>query len=189
MYVGELTRDQYRALPLGVRLRLAASDLLGWRYKTGSDVRFPAARNGLAVPSSMIDPDGPGIDCSSLTAYLLMTAYPEAPWNGDRYGELQIFDAAEPWSPIDAVEQAGVGSRVSAPVAGTWHLTQTWKSLNPLSGGHARLAYASPTDADQLLVLESSSRSNGIGPRFSRTRWSDLLAKYQEARAAALGPG
>jgi len=182
-YCAGLDVDSYRALPLGVRVRLAAVDCLGWRYSRNN--AFPRARKGLP---DLVDPFGHGIDCSSFTAYVLLTAFPLGRWDAERYGELQIFNASEPWSPIDAVERAGVGSRVSAPVAGLWHLTQAWKSLAPLAGGHARLSYSQPDGG--LLVLESTTKRDGVGPTWSATTWDALAARYPAGvRAAALGPG
>ncbi len=186
-FIGSLSQQEFRALPLDARIRIAAADVLGWRYVTGNGVRFPTDREGL--PSSLVDPAGGGIDCSSFTAYVLTTVFPDGKWDRDRYAELQIMDAAQPWSPIDAIERAYVGSRVDAPVGGAWHLTQTWKSLSPLSGGHARLSYAMPGDPNQLLVLESTNANNKVGPRWSRTTWSKLAAYGGGAKAAALGAG
>lgn len=97
------------------------------------------------------------------------------------------MDASRPWSPIAAVEAAKAGSRVAAPIGGAWHLTQAWKSLTPLSGGHARLSYADPSDPYNLLVLESSSKLNLVGPTWTRTTWATLQKQYPAGvRAIAL---
>lgn len=184
MYLGTLSAHDYRALPLDARIRLAASELLGKRYSR--DVGFPVKRG--SIPSSLVRPGG--IDCSSLVAYILMTVYPSefTLWTGEHYAGLQIMDAARPWSPIEAVERAGVGSRVPRPVGGSWHVTQRWKSLSPLSGGHARLCYAHEDDPDLLDVLEATTRDGGIGATWSTARWSALTTGAQ-ALAAALGEG
>lgn len=192
MWCAGLPQDEFRALPLEVRLRLAANDCLGWRYGTGNKVRFPAARPML--PERLVDPDGGCIDCSSFTAYVLATAYPGGHWSRARYAELQIFDAQRPWSPISAVEYAGVGSRIDGPAKGVWALCQSWvdastRDGDSLSGGHARIVFCSNRDPDHLAVLESTSRSS-TGPRWSKVRFSELQIRYPGGvRLAALGPG
>lgn len=198
MLAADLDPKLFSTLPLDFRIRLAAVDYLGGRYSR--TVRFPAPRPGL--PVSLVEPRATnlGVDCCSFGAYVLITAMPRARWDAARYRELQIMDAAHPWSPIEAVERAGAGSRVDHPVAGCWHVTQKWDDPHPeevdgdgLSGGHFRLSRATEADPDLLLVLESTSRRGGIGPTWSWARWSDLAAsargKGGDCRAAALGNG
>ena len=191
MWCAGYTAEEFWALSLEARLRLAASDCLGWRYGTGSKVRFPYARPML--PASRVDRNGGAIDCSSFTAYCLATAYPFARWTQQRYAELQIMEAENPWSPISAVERAGVGGRISQPVKGVIALSQAWvdastKDGDSVSGGHARIVWC--LDDDTLLVLESSSRG-GIGPRWTfGVTFSELERRYPDGvRLAALGPG
>lgn len=187
-YIGALSEDEYRAMPQDARIRLAAADLIGWRYVTGSGVHYPYYRPHL--PATLVDFEGRGIDCSSFTSYILFTAYPDGAWTDQSYQDLQIMDPNRPWSPIEAVENAGVGSRVDAPTGGLWHLTQAWKSVSPLTSGHARMIYADPDDPDSLLVLESSNRFNLVGAVWTKSTWTDLCAMYPAGiRAAALGPG
>lgn len=168
----------FAALPLEARIRLAASDYLGWRY--GSPNSFPNPRPGL--PTGLVVPGRTSgvIDCSSFGSYVLITATPAGRWDAARYGELQIFDAKAPWSPLDAVERAGVGVKVAEPVVGGWHVCQAWvddrlDDGDPLDQGHFRLVRA--MTADSLLVLESTSRE-GIGPRWSLVTLVELRKRY-----------
>lgn len=176
-------------LPLDVRVRLAVADLVGYRY--GRQVTYPASRPGL--PSELVQSGPALIDCSSATAYVLLTAC-RGRWTFERYDELQIVDARRPWSPIEALELAGAGSRTDGPVPGTWSLCQAWgdDSLEDGDGvedGHSRLVHVDP-DGDGLLVFESTSRDSGIGPRWSRTTHTELVRRYAAGvRYAALGAG
>lgn len=186
VYCGGLELAAFRLLPLGVRIRLAACDLLGWRYSRTN--AFPAARPGM--PASLARPGAPnlGIDCSSQSSYLVITATPDGRWDAARYADLQIQDASRPWSPLDAVETAKVGAKVARPVPGRWHVSQTWvdgdgNDGTPLRGGHARVAYCEPSDPDLLFVFESSTRTHpldgaALGPTWSTPRVSSLVAKY-----------
>lgn len=179
----------FRALSLEVRIRLAVADLVGYRY--GRDVEYPAQRPGL--PAQLVGIGTRRIDCSSATAYVLATAYPGGAWTRGRYRELQIMDPSRLWSPLDAVELAGIGSRVPGPVPGTWALCQAWGDARLDDGdgvedGHSRLVQVGP-DGDALLVFESTSRG-GIGPRWSTTSYAELVARYPGGvRLAALGAG
>lgn len=191
-----ITPAEYRDLPIGVRVLLAIQALVGWRY--GRSVSFPALRPGL--PATLVERNAVNarIDCSSAVGYVVITATPKGRWNRARYDDLQIMDADRPFSPIEACEAAGVGSRVDAPVAGLWHGLQTWRDSSTddgdgLEGGHLVLAYATPDDPDLLRVFESTTRGpgDGWGPTWSWRRWSDLVARYPDGnvRAVALGPG
>lgn len=189
-YCGGLTEEEFFALPLEARLRIAASDLMGWRYSRNNSV--PHSREGIpdVVP---VDPDGlGGIDCCTMTSYLLMTCL-RGNWAGI-WALLQVVDAAEPWSPIRGVEQAGVGSRISGPVEGVIALSQAWKDATTLDGdgldsGHARLVKFLRIDGEWWCrVWESTSRYNNRGPTISLVKWQDLLDRYQtDEKAMALG--
>jgi hypothetical protein len=169
-----------RTLPLETRIRIAASYTLGFRYGTGASVRFPSPYPGVTVK---ISPHSSQIDCSSFTAWILSVVYPDAPWDKTTYGDMQIFDAARPWSPIEAVERAGVGSRTASRVPGAWALCQAWKDArtddgDSLGGGHARIIRFDE-EGDGVLVLDSSTRSSR-GPGWSRITWDKLQALYRE---------
>lgn len=187
--------DQLRPLPLLVRLRVLIADLLGWRYPSRSAaVRFPAAFGPIAGHSSLVDPIGQEIDCSSMTTYLVMRLYPDTPWSMDDYMDMQVFAdrlPARPWSPIEAVERRGVGSRVARPEAvapGTLCLVQMWRSLPPARpSGHAYLAEV--LEGGWVRVWESTSRDR-IGPRYRSATWDQLRQEGPAGMVvAALGPG
>jgi len=190
-----LSVDDFVKLPVWTRICLAASDLLGWHYRDENGNRFPLPAPSL--PPQLVKTGLPeqGIDCSSFTAYCLTSGFPRAAWTPATYADLQIFDAARPWSPIEAVVAARVGSAVvelaSAP-EGSVLLTQAWSSLSPLSGGHARLCRKHASGV--LEVLEASSRTEkggtlGIGPTRTWTTVIDLQRKYKAGVRGAVLSG
>ena len=191
MWCARLTQEEFRELPLSVRMHCAMSDLVGWRYGTGADVRFPKARPML--PKHLVSQKQKLIDCSSGTAYVLATAIPHGYWDEDRYRELQIMEATKPWSPVDAVEKAGVGSRIDKPIPGMWALSQAWVDDTTvdgdgLSGGHARLVKF--LTEDLMFVFESTTREGRIGPRTTTSSHKDLVKRYPAGvRYVALGEG
>jgi len=170
-----------RSWPLETRIRIAASYTLGFRYGTGASVRFPSPIPGVDVTLS---PYSSQIDCSSFTAWILSVVYPDAAWDKKTYQDMQIFDAARPWSPLEAAQRAGVATEISQePVPGRWALCQAWKDArtddgDSLGGGHARLIRFDD-EGDGVLVLDSSTRSSR-GPGWSRITWDKLKALYRE---------
>lgn len=181
-----LSREAWRALPLDVRIHLAAAPYLGWRY----DLTRPRlAYCSPSVPESLVG--GKRVtNCSTLTSSVLTASFPTNPWTLREYGDLQVFADRlldNPDSPIQAVERVGVGSRVSDFVEGLWHLVQGLRSKEPYRG-HAILVRAFADG--NLRVLEASSREGGIGPRW---RWTDRAGLDVDFPAdmfiAALGPG
>ncbi len=190
-----MTVGEFWKLPLRARLQLAASDVLGWSYGTGSATRLPARRKGL--PSRLVVSEGAAapskrIDCSTLTSYLLATAFPHGAWTPEVYADLQIFDGERPWSPIEAVEKAGVGSRVLRLREGMICLSQAWvdastRDGDSVSGGHARIVEVLPRD--EFRVWESTSRG-GVGPRVAIVSRATLEDRFLAGvRYAALGHG
>ena len=170
---------EFDASSLSARIHIVASELLGFRYgKPG----FPRAPGGLAVSAAVSD--SKTIDCSSLTTYVLIEAFPHAPWSIKHYKDLQVFDAARPMSPIDAAINVGIGQRAPVPWSGQWHLMQTWRGLSPLEGGHARLVWARN---DTLHVLESTNADSKVGPRWSTMSWVAIQSKYEAVGLAVLG--
>ena len=69
-------------------------------------------------------------------------AMPGGNWTRAVHADLMIMDAKRPWSPIDAVEAAEVGGRVTEPIPGRVHLVQWWLDPVALKGGHTALIYA-----------------------------------------------
>lgn len=189
MWCSYLDIEQFTQLAVTERMLLAFAECSSWLYaSTDGAVRFPRYRDHL--PSSRCLTDNPTAcqsthktNCSSLTSYLLFTVYPND-WTAQDYKDLQIMDAARPWSPIDCVAAKPFGEQVSKPVPGHWHLCQKWKSLSPLSGGHARLVRCLD-DGDTLLAIEATNRG-GLGVTTSVLTWSDLVSANQEARLAVL---
>jgi len=123
-----LDEDEWCALPLGVRLRLAASCYLGWGY--ARDYPHVAYRSP-GVPESLISAVDRATNCSTLTASLLTACYPRAGWDLDDYGDLQVYAdrlPARPDAPCQAAERRGASSRTTGYLVGRWHLVQGWRS-------------------------------------------------------------
>ena len=64
---------------------------------------WPKGVRGPAVATLAADK---AIDCSTLTASVVMRAYPDAPWDQWSYQAMQVMDADEIDSPIEAVVRA-----------------------------------------------------------------------------------
>lgn len=168
-----LSRAAFEALPLEVRIRVAASELLGYGYGGPAVPRRPSWwPRGVGAPEATTEQDE-RIDCSTLTAWVLAEVYPSARWTVAAYQDLQIQDAARPWSPVEAVERLGLGQQVAAPTPFRWHLVQSWRSLSPLQGGHARLVYV---DRDVVHVLESTTRDDDGDGQRDGVRWVRLAS-------------
>jgi hypothetical protein len=162
-----------------------------WKYpssaKVGRRVAYPWPK-GVRGPAVADSPAERQIDCSTLTASLLMRAYPDAPWVQTDYAGLQIMDATEPDSPITVAVQAigagrvdfGVGLGGLAPES--WFLCQGWRRLpgDPAgASGHAVILY---NRGNGLLdVLESTSRESFRGPRWRMTTAYKLREEFPAA--------
>ena len=191
-YAGMLAVDDYAQRPLTERILFAAVSFLGWRYSGASNrgqVRLPMRRTpGMErLPDTLFDPEGflnHGIDCSSLTSFVLLTVFCRTHWTPADYEGLQVQDRARPWSPIESVERVGVGRRIKTLRPGRWYLTQAFRQISPdLSGGHARLCRC--IDGDRLAVLESTSARNDVGPTWAYPTWSELERRYPAGVQAA----
>lgn len=189
-WCGSLEKYQYEQLMRpSERLLTAFSEMAAWGYAySDADVRFPAYRP--CLPSSKCLSDNPTscvsshkTNCSSMTSYLLFTVYPDQ-WTSQDYKDLQIMDAARPWSPIECVASKSFGEEVVQPVPLEWHLSQKWKSLDPLSGGHARLVRCLD-DGNTLFVLEATNRNN-LGVTTSVITWDELVEGNAGCRLALL---
>lgn len=167
--------------PLRERIHAAAKPYLAgtWRYGRTPRVEWPWPR-GIRGPAMAGAPIDREIDCSTLTASVLMRCYPDAPWTPQDYADLQVFDARRLDSPIAAVVRAGVGVAAEHPTAETWTLVQAWRSVQPPSG-HAFLVYdRGDLRSGTVDVLESTSRGL-LGPRWRTTTWAALRAAYPAA--------
>lgn len=159
----------WRSLPLDIRLRLAASCHLGYRYGSG---RFPYG--GGCIPGNLVRGERT-TNCSTFAAALLCAAYPDAPWAAADYRDLQIYDAARPLSPLDAVERVGAGTRTQAPMLARWHLVQGWRASG---SGHAFLAL---TTGDRTLQVLQASSVGKAGPTLTTTTVDAVIGQYPRA--------
>lgn len=90
-------------------------------------------------------------DCVRLTFAILYDVYGSTVTA--RRGDLMVYDAKRPWSPISGAVGAGIGTEVAEPKPGRWHLCQGWRNLNADgsvpsghgSNGHAWLWYQPET--------------------------------------------
>jgi hypothetical protein len=150
--------------------------MLGWSYSFASP-RVAYASPG--IPSSLVG--GARVtNCSTLTASLLTSVFADRPWTSREYGDLQVFADRlpdTPDSPIRAALRMGIAERTEQFLAKRWHLVQGWRSLGSRPLGHAFLVLAGDEPED-LLVLEASSRENGIGPRYKQSTATALAEEY-----------
>jgi hypothetical protein len=156
-----LDKATWVALPLGLRIRLAAYPFLGWAYRYAA----PATPYTTALTSGLALEGDRTTNCSTLTTTILGAVYPDAAWTSREYGDLQVFAdrlPSYPDSPIRAVQRMGVGSPVDDFDASGWYLCQGWWSLGAKPSGHAVLIEARP---DGIWVLQASS---GIGPTWGK---------------------
>jgi hypothetical protein len=188
--ISGLDADYWEKHALDIRIRLAAAGYLGgdWNYsltkpKVLYDMPDEMRANSLEISElELKDGDNRVTNCSTMTASILTSVYPSAPWSVQDYGDLQVFGdrlPAHPDSPIRAVERVGVGQRVGLLMPGRWHLVQGWRRFDPNKpsySGHAFLVLADDNgDVDQ--VLEATSIDN-IGPRYKRTTLEGLRKQY-----------
>lgn len=199
-----MTDETFRSLPLEARVRLLLSELTGWEHPQVAGGRSRVPRDptliGHVIPEGAIDSRAFRIDCSTMTAFLVLGAFLDAAWDEDSYGDLVIFNDRipdRPYSPIEAIERAGVGSRVRSVVgvADSMRLAgrespvillgQFWRSKWE---GHAMLV-AVHSDAT-LHLVESTTRGDG-GPIIHGPHALDYIERrFPEGYAlAALGEG
>lgn len=158
------------------KLIRSSAQFLGWSYaSTTGDNRFPVIREPLPSGLLLKAGDDPRIDCSTFIAALVVYAFPDVEFDDQYYADAQIFDAARPWSPVEAWARHGIGTRTDGPVDG-WAIYQSWRSLDPLRSGH-QWAY----HGGLKLRLHSSSSRGGIGPTMDRGVTWDSLSEYYRA--------
>lgn len=184
--ISGLDADYWEKHALDIRIRLTAAGYLGgdWNYSLSKpkvlyDMPDAMRMNSLEISELELKyGDNRITNCSTMTASVLTSVFPSAPWNVQDYGDLQVFAdrlPASPDSPIRAVERVGVGHHVLSLVPGRWHLVQGWRSLSPPSG-HAFLVLSDESgDIDQ--ILEATSIDN-IGPRYKKTNLDSLKKQY-----------
>ena len=96
-----------------------------WRYAAGWIYKRNAPNTRLKETN-----------CCIFTEMVMQRVFPNGLWSEQTHRDLMILDASRVWSPIDAVEAAGIGRRVDEPVASEWHLVQAWADAAGLKGGH-----------------------------------------------------
>jgi hypothetical protein len=192
--IAGLTREEWVRHSLDVRIRIAAGPYLdSWDY----DIRKGKVIYDLpdAMRADKVEwaaGDERVTNCSTLTASLLTSCFPDAPWTLREYGDLQVFGdrlPENPDAPIQAVIRMGIGTN-SGSVPNRWHLVQGWRTFipeTPKYSGHAFLVL-SDKQGDGILLLEATSRRN-IGPRYRRTTWTELGREYTQGLHVAVLEG
>ena len=158
---------------LTAKIQAQASLFLGWRYaRSGEQQEVPYYVQGF--PSSLLGTDARRVDCSTFTAWLLMSVYPQLQ-DRKAYEALQIWDAAKPFSNCDLLMARRVAGEAETPAKGCWYLVQTWEGEAGASQGHSRLAYCDGSDL--ALCLESTISQRADGPQYREILWQDLLTR------------
>lgn len=166
-----LTRSDWLALPLAVRLYQCAALYVGWGYAR-THPRTPFGAPG--IPSSLVTDAKSITNCSTLTASIVMAMRPDRPWSQDEWADLQVWDASRLASPIEAVERMDVGDVVRYPSrAGGVYLMQGWRNGR---SGHAFLGHAA--DDGRVAVLDSGL---DVGPRWRWLTPVQLAGMYPHA--------
>lgn len=164
-------------------IRHAASFYLGSLY---DGQRPRVAHASQWIPAQLVSNDpAPGTSCSPFAGAVVIDAFPMARWSSQSWADLQIMDAARPWSPIAAVVAAGIGSEVGRPMSGRWHYCQGWSGLDngrivATSGGHSWLCYGDD------LILQASSAAGRV--TWTRREWTQSLGRYGSGVRVAVLP-
>lgn len=115
-------------------------------------------------------------DCVRLTFAILYDVYGRAVTG--RRGDLMVYDTHRPWSPITGAVALGIGSEVTEPTPGCWHLCQGWRELTDEGhvpnrrgpNGHAWLWYQPPTPTgDRGYIVQATTTPP---PWCERRLWS-----------------
>lgn len=166
------------------RITNAAAHFLGYSYASkGVGNVFPVVRG--CLPPSLLWTPGRArlIDCSTFITALAVYVAKGVEWDAEAYADMQIShgDPSRLWSPVDAWERHGLGTRVDGPVDG-WGLYQSWVDAkatdedgDPISGGH-QWAFNG-----RLGLRLHSTSLGGRGPTMDRgVNWADLEAYYDD---------
>lgn len=129
-------------------------------------------------------------DCCSFVAQVLIDAFGLDHTQGDDWGRaVNIRDAGQPWSGMEAVIQSPGGRLVDRPIPGRWHVCQRWTG-HPALGGRGHTFFWRALTREEGHLLDSSA---GRGPRYggarldgdpSRQRW----APTGETRVVVIDP-
>ena len=124
----------------------------GWAYRQPPAV--PAILPG--VPHGVLV--GPrGTDCCTMTAWVLLAAYPELRAHPKAWADLCIWDADRRWSPIECAVAAGIGTEQPIVALG-WYIVQSWGQTT----GHARICEVRD---DGLMVYDASRTAGQVRAR------------------------
>ena len=89
----------------------------------------------------------------------------------------------DPWSPVTAAVQAGVGVSTSEPVPGAWHVAQGWRTIPSAEGsGHTWFLFVPAQGGDDVLVADSVL-TRPAAPWY--TKWSALKREFSHGIALA----
>jgi hypothetical protein len=138
--------------------------------------------------------DEGSLDCVRFTYAVLKDLWPNV--IPQHHAAIHLLDASKPFSPVQAAQDAGVGSRlphtavrgdgklVHGPQAGCWHLCQGWKSLDPLQSGHGWFWYepATPVLGGGLILQATNAKHPWVRPMY----WQDQMDKFPHTRLAVL---
>lgn len=191
----QIGQDDFLALPMHVRIRWAATPYLygGWSYPEERTTPVRVAYPCPPAPKLLVASGGNAacrINCSTMTASVLIAATPGTPWTTREYAELQSFAElvqAGRWDgPGDALRRMGLAwtggssslSRVSL-VQGWWG--QGGPEDGGKIGGHAFFLFKGwGSSADAFWMLHSTSVGL-VGPTWSRVTMDTLRKRYPRA--------
>lgn len=171
----------------------------GYTYSRHEPV-YPRPVPGFRVPLEPSDRSlTPGTNCTTFVEGLIVPVaarcIPGFEWGRRRNAQAQIHSMAEPYSPVDALVEAGIADGVSlADEVPPWTVVQGWRSFTPPSGHALILVRCSPDGKVLPLEANRGYGLDGVGwrnlggisqvgsripPRWElRTLWT--LAKIRE---------
>lgn len=180
---------------LDQRMRVAASDYLGWAHRDTAKGQQPrVARSHPIIPVKVVRPHGPMYtDCTTFEIGVLTQAFPAARWKPEHYQRLQLT-REEPWGGLAVVQELGIAAPVAAPIEGRIHMAQAWKGLVggkavDASRGHAFFFFGSS------LILQCASWADIDGDgastdpgrvTWTERTWAKQLERYDEVRIVEL---
>jgi hypothetical protein len=156
------------------------------------------ARGSKLAPTNVTWAVGKKTDtvCSVQMAGILGCVYDKiAKWTANAWANMQIFDAAKPWSVIDELIAAGVGVPfVGVPQAGKAYACQGWKGLvggKIVSGssGHQFIMLGPDLMLESTTWTDEDGDGNSTDPGASAWRhrtWAKTASRYDEVRLVEL---
>jgi peptidoglycan hydrolase-like protein with peptidoglycan-binding domain len=188
--------------PLFTAILCEASWYLGWDYTDFKVAGATAlvARASRVVPTSVVWVKGKKTDtvCSVQLGGILGCVYDKtAKWSTSAWGNIQIFDAARPWSMIDELIAAGVGKAYSGtPQVDKCYAFQGWKGLvngkvTSSSSGHQIILVGPNLVLESTTWTDEDGDGNSTDPGASAWRhreWAKTVSRYDEVRLVELNP-